>query len=77
MGSIHHQRQDQRIRLIKTAAKEPLDGIPQPPSPEIGKSSCSNQDNNCVEVAGLPGGSRAIRDSKNRRLEGLSLLSRS
>ncbi len=29
------------------------------------KSSRSNADYNCVEVAGLDGGARAVRDSKN------------
>lgn len=29
------------------------------------KSSHSSDDGNCVEVAGLPGGDRAVRDSKN------------
>ena len=29
------------------------------------KSSASGPENNCVEVAGLPGGGMAVRDSKN------------
>ena len=29
------------------------------------KSSCSTATGNCVEVAGLPGGHRAVRDSKD------------
>lgn len=29
------------------------------------KSSRSSAQGNCVEVAGLPGGGRAVRDSKN------------
>ncbi|MFC7382451.1 DUF397 domain-containing protein [Sphaerisporangium rhizosphaerae] len=29
------------------------------------KSTYSGPENNCVEVAGLPGGAKAIRDSKD------------
>ncbi|MGA4848483.1 DUF397 domain-containing protein [Streptomyces sp. G5(2025)] len=29
------------------------------------KASASGGENNCVEVADLPGGARAVRDSKN------------
>ncbi|GAA2884013.1 MULTISPECIES: DUF397 domain-containing protein [Actinomycetes] len=29
------------------------------------KSSCSGSGDNCVEVAALPGGGRAVRDSKD------------
>ncbi|MEU3170165.1 DUF397 domain-containing protein [Streptosporangium sp. NPDC006930] len=29
------------------------------------KSSCSGSGDNCVEVAPLPGGGQAVRDSKN------------
>jgi len=32
--------------------------------PEWHKSSYSGAQNNCVEVAGLPDGGRAVRDSK-------------
>jgi hypothetical protein len=29
------------------------------------KSSASGAENNCVEIANLPGGAKAVRDSKN------------
>ncbi|MEV6986237.1 DUF397 domain-containing protein [Sphaerisporangium sp. NPDC051017] len=29
------------------------------------KSSASGAENNCVEIADLPGGAKAVRDSKN------------
>ncbi|MFJ8001840.1 DUF397 domain-containing protein [Streptomyces sp. NPDC096310] len=35
------------------------------------KSSASGAENNCVEVAEIPGGGRAIRDSKNPQREPL------
>ncbi|MCC5034354.1 DUF397 domain-containing protein [Streptomyces sp. WAC 00631] len=35
------------------------------------KSSASGAENDCVEIAELPGGGRALRDSKNPELEPL------
>lgn len=37
------------------------------------KSSHSGSGDQCVEVAALPGGARAVRDSKNPDLPALSL----
>lgn len=37
-----------------------------PPALAWRKSSLSAQQDNCVEVAVLPGGGRAVRDSKDR-----------
>ncbi len=39
--------------------------LPQPQPPTWRKSSYSGSGDNCVEVAGLPGGGQAVRDSKN------------
>jgi hypothetical protein len=35
------------------------------------RSSASGAENNCVEVASLPGGAKAIRDSKRPEVEAL------
>lgn len=39
--------------------------LPQPQSLTWRKSSYSGSGDNCVEVAALPGGGQAVRDSKN------------
>ncbi|MFB8777133.1 DUF397 domain-containing protein [Streptomyces broussonetiae] len=41
---------------IESASASPLEWV---------KSSYSGNNGNCVEVAALPGGGRALRDSKN------------